>query len=114
MRPKLSLLSDDLKAKIISEGRELLCGLGVEIHNPQLLALLGDHGAEVELEKQHARLNQELIDKSLATVPAGFKLYDVLGHETHDLSDDNVYFTPGSAAINILDNGKMRKPQTAE
>jgi len=114
MRPKLSLLSDDLKAKIISEGRDLLCGLGVEIHNPQLLALLGDHGAEVEFEKQHVRLTQELIDKSLATVPAGFKLYDVLGQQTHELSEDHVYFTPGSAAINILDKGKMRKPHTAD
>jgi trimethylamine--corrinoid protein Co-methyltransferase len=114
MRPKLSLLSEDLKAKIISEGRELLCNLGVEVHNHKLLALLGDHGAEVDLEKQHVRLNQELIDKSLATVPAGFKLYDVLGHQTHDLTDDNVYFPPGSAAINILDQGKMRKPHTAD
>ncbi len=114
MRPKLTLLDDDLKTKIISEARDLVCTLGVEIHNPEVLALLGDHGAQVDLEKQHARLTQRLIDTALASVPNGFCLYDALGRQTHDLSGDNVHFTPGSAAISILDHGVMRKPTTAD
>jgi trimethylamine--corrinoid protein Co-methyltransferase len=112
MRPKLKLLEDNLKMKIIAEARELLCTMGVEIHNQQVLDLLGEHGADVELSKQHARFTEELIDKALSTVPSGFKLFDVLGKQTHDFSGDNVHFTPGSAAINILDNGTMRKPHT--
>jgi len=112
MRPTLRLLDDDLKTKIIAEGRDLLCTIGVEIHNPEVLAILGDHGAEVDLSKQHVRLTQALIDNALETVPSGFKLFDVSGNQTHDLSGDNVHYTPGSAAINVLDGGTMRKPHT--
>jgi trimethylamine--corrinoid protein Co-methyltransferase len=112
MRPTLKLLDDDLRDKIIAEARDLLCTIGVEIHNRQVLGLLADHGAEVELAKQHARFTQELIDKALSSVPRSFKLYDVLGRQTHDFSGDKVHFTPGSAAINVLDKGVLRKPQT--
>ena len=112
MRPKVTFLDDGLKTRIIDEARHLLCTLGVEIHNPGVLGLLGDHGADVDLSKQHVRLTDGLIDRALAAVPSGFKLYDVAGLQTHDLSGDNVHFTPSSAAINILDNGIMRKPDT--
>jgi trimethylamine--corrinoid protein Co-methyltransferase len=56
------------------------------------------------------------VDNTLATAPRSFKLHDVLGNQTHDLGGHNVYFTPGSAAINILDGdtGAMRKPDTAD
>jgi trimethylamine--corrinoid protein Co-methyltransferase len=114
MRPTVRFLGDDLKIKIIDEARHLLCTLGVEIHNPRVLGLIGDHGAEVDLAKQHVRLTDDLIDRALSTVPSGFKLYDVVGRQTHDLSGDNVHFTPSSTAINILDNGTMRKPNTAD
>jgi trimethylamine--corrinoid protein Co-methyltransferase len=114
MRPSLTFLGDELKTRIIDEARHLLCTLGVEIHNPRVLALLGDHGADVDLSKQHVRLTDGLIDQALATVPSGFKLYDVIGRQTHDFSGDNVHFTPGSAAIKILDNGRMRKPVTGD
>ena len=72
MRPTVKFLDDDLKNKIIDEARHLLCTLGVEIHNPGVLGLLGDHGAEVDLSKQHVRLTDGLIDQALATVPSGF------------------------------------------
>ncbi len=114
MRPKVTFLDEDLKIKIIDEARHLLCTLGVEIHNTRVLGLLGDHGAEVDPVTQHVRLTDNLIDLALSTVPSGFKLYDVAGRQTHDLSGDNVHFTPSSAAINILDNGTIRKPLTAD
>jgi len=102
--------------RIIAEAREVLCKLGVEIHNRSVLDLLGDHGAEVDVGKQNARLTEGILDQALSTVPRSFKLYDVLGNETHDFQGDNVYFTPGSTAINILDNGsgEMRRPTTAD
>ncbi|MBM3790746.1 MAG: hypothetical protein FJW35_10425, partial [Acidobacteria bacterium] len=97
MRPTLRLLDNGLIEKIIDEARDILCRLGVEIHNPPLLRLLGDHGAEITAGRPHLRLTQDLIDRALRTVPRAFKLYDVLGNETHDFSAGNVYFTPGSA-----------------
>ncbi len=116
MRPKLRLLEDELISKIIAEARDLLATLGVEIHNRGVLELLADHGARVDFEKWHARLKGELIDKALGVVPHSFKLYDVFGNETHDFSGDNVYFTPGSTALNILDGEtrELRKPTTSD
>jgi trimethylamine--corrinoid protein Co-methyltransferase len=44
------------------------------------------------------------------------RLFDVLGRQTHELAGDNVYFTPGSAAIHVLDEatGRIRTPSTAD
>jgi len=116
MRPILRLLEDELIDRIITEAREVVCQLGFEIHNKPVMALLADHGAPVDEDHWTARLTQDLIDRALATVPRAFKLFDVLGNETHDFRGDNVYFTPGSTALNILDNrsGALRRPSTAD
>jgi len=109
-------LSDELIARIISEAREVLCKLGVEIHNKDIISMLGDHGAKVEIDRYHVFLTDEIIDMALKTVPDFFKLYDLLGNETHNFSGYNVYFTPGSAALNILDydTKQIRKPETKD
>lgn len=113
-RPMLRFLSDELIEKIVTETREILCKLGVAIHNTEVLSMLHDHGAHVDMEKNHVRLTDEIIDKALSTVPHSFGLYDVLGTKTHEFKDHNVYFTPGSAALNILDgkSQQIRQPTT--
>ncbi|OGF66659.1 MAG: hypothetical protein A2Y62_20130 [Candidatus Fischerbacteria bacterium RBG_13_37_8] len=116
MRPTVKFLNNELIEKIISEARELLCVLGAEIHNDTILSMLADHGAKINCGKKHAFFTQDIIDKSLSTVPHSFKLYDVLGNETHHFHDYNVHFTPGSAAITILDykTQKIAKPSTID
>ena len=105
MRPAVKFLGDELVERIIAEARDILGKLGVEIHNDGILSMLSDHGAKLEANKNRVFLTDEIVDKALAAAGGPFKLYDVLGRETHDFSGDNVYFTPGSAAINILDPG---------
>jgi trimethylamine--corrinoid protein Co-methyltransferase len=116
MRPKIKFLSNELISQIISEATDILCKIGLEIHNKSVLAMLSDFGCEIDTEKSHAILNSEIIEKSLKTAPASFGLYDVAGKQTHDFSGDNVYFTPGSTALHILDSKerKMRKAVTAD
>jgi trimethylamine--corrinoid protein Co-methyltransferase len=116
MRPILRLLEDQLIDRIIAEAREVVCKLGFEIHNKPVLDMLAEHGAPVDEDNCNARLTQDLLDQALATVPHTFRLYDVLGNETHDFRGDNVYFTPGSTALNLLDNrsGELRRPSTAD
>jgi trimethylamine--corrinoid protein Co-methyltransferase len=116
MRPVLKLLQEPLIQSIISEARELLNRLGVEINNPRALSLLSDHGASVEKKSHRVYFNDQLIDRALSSVPASFQLFDALGQQTHDFAGYNVYFTPGSAAINILDydTGKIRPPATSD
>jgi trimethylamine--corrinoid protein Co-methyltransferase len=116
MRPVLRFLTDDLADRIIDEARDLLCELGMKIHNTSALKLLRDHGAQVDLAAQHVRFTTDLIDKALDTAPAEFALYNAPGEQTHDLGGDRVHFTPGSSAIHYLDpdTGRMRRPTTAD
>ena len=116
MRPKIRFLKDELIAKIISEAKEILCTLGMEIHNNKILSMLSDFGAKIDFDKSHVVFTEDLINKSLETVPRSFKLYDVNGKQTHNFSGYNIHFTPGSAALNILDHQskKMRKPVTKD
>jgi trimethylamine--corrinoid protein Co-methyltransferase len=116
MRPKIRFLNDKLILQIISEAKDILCTLGIEIHNDGILSFLSDSGAKVDFAKSHVVFTEEIINKSLKTVPHSFKLYDVHGNQTHDLSGYNVHFTPGSAALNILDpiSKKIRKPVTRD
>jgi trimethylamine---corrinoid protein Co-methyltransferase len=90
--------------------------LGIEIQNEAVLALLGDHGARIEASSRRAFYTEDLIDRAISLAPHGFSLYDVHGHPAVDLSGYHVHFTPGSAAITILDSdtGRIRKPTTAD
>ena len=116
MRPKIRFLEPQLIEKIVAEATGILCTLGVELHNPGVLELLGDHGAQVDLNKLHVILTEEIITKALGTAPADFQLFDVHGNLTHDFAGDNVYFTPGSTALHVLDyhSGKIRQPATED
>lgn len=116
MRPTIKFLDENLIKRIVTEAYNILGTLGVELHNNEVLSMLSDHGAVVENETFKVRLTEDLIEKALKTAPGSFKLYNANGTETHDFSDNNVYFTPGSAALNILDykTNQMRKPATED
>ena len=114
MRPVVKFLSADLIKQIVSEATRILCTLGVELHNEDVLKLLSDHGADVDMAGLHVIFTEEVIEKALEAAPGSFKLYDVHGNETHDFSGHNFYFTPGSAALHVLDHHskQIRKPAT--
>ncbi|MCP4705519.1 MAG: hypothetical protein GY865_13040 [candidate division Zixibacteria bacterium] len=114
MRPKLRFLSDELIERIISEARDLLCGLGIAVQNDNAVKLLTDNGAKFDNSKNRVCYTPDIIDKTLKSTPSSFKLYNSFGKEAIDLSGFNVNFTPGSSAINILDNktGQTHQPIT--
>jgi trimethylamine--corrinoid protein Co-methyltransferase len=116
MRPTIRFLDDELLERIVAEARRLLCQLGIEVHNEEVLSLLSDHGARVEATTNRAYLTEEMIDDALWTVAGSFALHNVHGRKTHDFAGYNVHFTPGSAAINLLDHGAadVRTPTTAD
>ena len=74
MRPKIRFLNDELIIKIISEAKEILCTLGIEIHNNSILSLLSDYGAKIDIDKFHVVFTEDIINKSLETIPGSFKL----------------------------------------
>jgi trimethylamine--corrinoid protein Co-methyltransferase len=114
MRPRLRLLDDALVDRILDEARDLLATVGVEVHNDEAVALLTGHGAQVDEERGRVRLPPAVVDGALRTAPSVVRLFDSLGNPTHELTGDNVYFTPGSAAIRVLDSGsgRVRPPTT--
>jgi trimethylamine--corrinoid protein Co-methyltransferase len=116
VRPSVGFLDDALIERIISEGRDLICELGVEIHNDDLVSMLADCGARVDADADRVYFTQDLIDRALDAAPSSFKLYDSLGGEALDLGGFAVSFTPGSAAIHVLDSttSEIRRPQTAD
>jgi trimethylamine--corrinoid protein Co-methyltransferase len=116
LRPQLKFLSTELIERIVAEARDILCRLGTKVQNPRVIELLANHGAKVDIAKSHVLYTPELLDRALATVPHSFKLFDVLGNQSHDFSGFNVHFTPGSAALHVLDyrTQQIRKPDTAD
>jgi trimethylamine--corrinoid protein Co-methyltransferase len=114
MRPGIKFLGDQLVEQIVTEARDLLRKLGVEIHNPAILSMLSDHGADVRTDSNRVYLTADIIDKALHTVPHGFHLHDALGQKTYDLSGHNVHFTTGSAAIHIVDQDTVRPATSAD
>ena len=116
MRPTVRFLDDGLIRQIVAEAIDILSGLGVTIRNPEALSLLADHGATVDMGRQHAMIPGDLVQRALQSAPHGFQLYDVLGRQTHDFRGDAVYFTPGSTALHVLDHAsqKMRRATTKD
>lgn len=114
MRPTLRFLSTDLIERIVTEARELLCELGVEMHGERAAALLADHGARFEDGRVY--YTQELIDGALASKNDSFSLFNAAGEEAVRLGGDTVNFVPGSSAIAFLDPGagESRSPVTAD
>jgi trimethylamine--corrinoid protein Co-methyltransferase len=109
------LLGDELVRRIVGEARTVLGELGVEVHNPGVLSLLADHGAGVDPAAKRAFLTDGILDRALRSVAHGFRLYDALGETAHDLSGDRVHFTPGSAAISVLDHeAHVTRPPTTD
>ena len=116
MTPRLRLLDDGLIARILDEARELLATLGLEVHNAVAVELLTAGGATTDANTKRIRLPGVLVDRALGSAPRVVRLFDVRGEPTHELAGDNVYFTPGSAAIHVLDEatGTIRTPTTAD
>lgn len=114
MRPTIEFLGKNLIQQIVSEAYQILCTLGIEIHNKNVLEIFCDHGVEVDVDKNHVIFKEDIIQKALKSAPKSFKLYDVNGNETNDFSGYNVHFTPGSTSINVLDykTKQIRKPVT--
>ena len=116
MRPRFQLLDDILAERIIAEARTVLAEIGMEIQDEETRGLLAEHGAVVDRADGRVKIGEELVEGALESVPRSFSLHDVLGEETHRFAQGKVYFTPGSAAINILDSttGEIRPPDTAD
>ncbi|MFX1507505.1 MAG: trimethylamine methyltransferase family protein, partial [Promethearchaeota archaeon] len=109
LRPKIELLTNEYKEKIYQEAKTILSTQGVELENPEARSLLKEEGVENEADRYF--IPADLIDKLRTYAPSEIKLFGRDGKEVIKLSQDNVHFDPGSAAIFIqdLDSGNIRE-----
>ena len=114
-RPTVRFLTDPLIERIVAESRDVLREVGVEIHNDQAVDLLLSAGATKD-GSGRILIGGGLIDRALKSAPGSFTLHDRDGKVRADLGGSRVHFTPGSAAINILDGatGEIRPPLTRD
>src|SRR5215217_7143771 len=108
MQPKLTLLSDELIARILEEAYELLRCPGVKVQNPEARDLLAAAGAKLYPDNYVVGIPPELVHKSLESVPREFYLYDYDSNPVVHYGGDSVHFDPGSSGIAMLN------PETLE
>ncbi len=108
MRPKLTLLSDEIIARIFEEAYELLLKPGIKVQNEEARELLARAGAKIDPETHVAQIPASLVHKALESVPREFYLYDYDGNPTIHYGGDSVHFDPGSSGITMLN------PETLE
>ena len=115
IRPQIRFLSAPLRDQIVLEARDLLATVGLEMTHPEVTDLVLGAGGRKSAAGR-ILMPGRLVDEALARAPHAFCLYDREGKPCADLGESRVHFTPGSAAINILDphSGTMRKPTTAD
>jgi trimethylamine--corrinoid protein Co-methyltransferase len=114
MRPTFKLLDEDLADRIVSEAKTVIAEVGIDIADQETRKLLADHGADVDHANGRVRIGDTMVEAALDSAPPSFSLYDVFGEETHRFEGRKTHFTPGSAAINILDrsSGEIRPAVT--
>jgi trimethylamine---corrinoid protein Co-methyltransferase len=102
MRSSFQIISPEAIARILDEAYLLLAQIGVRVSDPEACSLLEKAGSKVE--NGVAFLPAVIIDKALTTVGKDFCLYNRQGQPVvHYSAGDDVYFDPGSCAVNILD-----------
>src|SRR5215216_3272910 len=113
MQPKLTLLSDEMIARILEEAYELLRCPGVKVQNPEARDLLAEAGAILYPDNQVIGIPAALIHKALESVPREFYLYDYDGNPTVRYGGDTIHFDPGSSGIAML-NPETLEHETTE
>lgn len=103
MQPRISLLTDALIQRILSEAFELLVKPGIKVRNPEARELLAGAGAEVAQESEIVKIPERLARSALESAPRNFWLYDFDGQPKVHYGGDDVHFDPGSSGVTVLD-----------
>ncbi|MEM2084072.1 MAG: trimethylamine methyltransferase family protein, partial [Nitrososphaerota archaeon] len=116
IKSKLQLLTKEDIEKIHSSAIKILEKTGIMFDNKEALKIFNENGFEVNFEKKIVKINEEAIKEAIIKAPSKIIIYDRNGKECLFLEENNVYYNPGSAAINILDieTNNIRKPTSKD
>ena len=111
MRQKIQFLTKEEIIEINYCALELLEQTGVIIKNLTAQKILKKGSVDVDPKKGLVKISSEIVKESLKKTPKSVIIYDRNGRRSLVLEKDNVYFNPGSTAINFLEgNGVLRRP----
>ncbi|MFH0779085.1 MAG: trimethylamine methyltransferase family protein [Candidatus Eisenbacteria bacterium] len=110
--PRVEFLFAEDVTKIVNEAKGLLREIGVFVENEEALSLLKEAGAGLDAQGKRVLISEALVEKALSTCPRHVEMFDRQGNLAMDLSGNNTYFDPGSAALKIFDyeKGGSRPP----
>ncbi len=114
--PRIELLTDLQRERIVSEAIRSLGEIGVAIENRVAVDRLTGAGASFTRDGKRVLIPEELILRSIDTAPESFVLFDREGNEVGSVGGEHVIFDPGSAAISIYDFDARgsRRPSTRD
>ncbi|OPL11807.1 MAG: hypothetical protein AVO38_15240 [delta proteobacterium ML8_D] len=112
-QPKLRLISDEQIKIIHQKALHVLENTGVKFESEEALNILRDHGAKIDSAKKVVRISTRMVDDAVNQAPPSFKIYDRNGSLAADMSDDNVYFDPGSSMIKFMESDGETVRQTS-
>ncbi|MHA1960393.1 MAG: trimethylamine methyltransferase family protein [Candidatus Thorarchaeota archaeon] len=98
---RIAFLSTDQIKEIHSSSLTVLEKTGVLMKNAAVMELLSDIGCEVD--SRTVRIPAHVVEDCLKRVPREFSLYSRDGSDKMVVGGDNVYFNPGSSAVNFID-----------
>lgn len=103
MRPTIQILDPDLISKILTEAKQILAELGIEVRGKQLRTRLLEHGLKTD-SAGRVLFPPAVVDRALASTPPEFTLYTREGEPYTELGGDRVHFVPGSSGLSVLDH----------
>ena len=104
MRPRLTVLSDDLIDRILDEAMRILAETGMEIRGPEMRRRLLDAGLPSNAAGDRILFPRDVVERAIDSAPSSFQLFDRDGNPFADLGGDRVHFVPGSSGLRVLDH----------
>lgn len=99
---RLRVLTSEDTGQIHRTALKVLREIGMEVHDDETRKRLKDIGCR-EGAKGYLTFDEEVVERSISTVPRKLVLYDRNGHVAVDTGDATPRFSPGTGCIDVLD-----------
>lgn len=115
-KTSVKVLSREAVEEIYENALYVLSATGVIFKSKRAMEALAQAGADVDRTSGAVKFPRDLVKNSVQSCPESFMLYYRDGSKELNVGGDNVYFDPGSAALNLLDSktNASKKPVTKD
>lgn len=110
-RPVEVLDEDGIEA-IHRASLEILATIGMDFLHPEAIAVLREHGADIEDDGPRVRMDPDLVMEWVGKAPSAFTLHGRVPERDVAIGGDNVVFLSVASAPNVSDLDRGRRPGT--